>query len=123
MITFDTKKKAQALSQVIEILKRKASAADKELSLAFAPVIVAETPDRIMLTLHPEALAERILRHFRFIAREIPPSTQLFKGLPGIHVSVRNPGEEEASAIGGGAGLPLETTIVETHTLDAPFIF
>lgn len=123
MITSNTAKKAQVLAQVIEILNRRASAADRDLVLALAPVILAETPDRIAFTLQPEALAERILRHFRFVARVIPPSIQLYKGLPGIHVSVRNPGEEEAVAIGGGAGLPLETTIVETHTLDAPFIF
>ena len=51
------------------------------------------------------------------------PAHQLYKGLPGIHVSVRNPSEEEARALGGGAGLPLETTIVQTHTPDRPFIF
>ncbi len=123
MITTNPAQKKQVLSQVLEILSRKASPADRDLVLALAPVILDETPDRIALTLKPEAMAERILRHFRFVAREMPPSIQLYKGLPGIHVSVRTPSEEEAVAIGGGAGLPLETTIVETHTLDAPFIF
>ena len=68
-------------------------------------------------------MAARILSHFRFVAREMPPGHQLYKGLPGIHVSVRNPGEDESRALGGGAGLPLESTIVETHTPDRPFIF
>ena len=54
---------------------------------------------------------------------KMPPAHQLYKGLPGIHVSVHNPGEEEARALGGGSGLPLETTLVQTHTPDKPFIF
>jgi large subunit ribosomal protein L14 len=37
--------------------------------------------------------------------------------------AARNPGDEEATAMGNTDGVPLETTIVETHTLDAPFIF
>ncbi len=123
MITSDPGKKAQVLSKVSEILNRTAPEADRNLVLAFAQVILAETPDSLALVLPPEALAERVLRGFNFVAREIPPSIQLYKGLPGIHVSVRNPRDEEATAIGGGAGLPLETTIVETHTTDAPFIF
>ncbi|HYK88454.1 MAG TPA: NAD-glutamate dehydrogenase domain-containing protein, partial [Acidobacteriota bacterium] len=123
MITSDQAKKDQVLSQVKENLSRRASAADKDLVLAFAPVILAETPDTIALRLRPEALAERILRGFCFVAREIPPAIQLYKGLPGIHVSVWNPSDEQAAALGGGAGVPLQSTIVETHTLDAPFIF
>jgi glutamate dehydrogenase len=53
----------------------------------------------------------------------IPPPLQLYRGLPGIHVSVRKPTDQEAIAAGAGAGLPLETTVVETHTPDVPFIF
>src|SRR6185295_893066 len=34
-----------------------------------------------------------------------------------------NPNDEEAEAMGTTEGVPLETTLVETHTLDAPFIF
>ena len=76
-----------------------------------------------MFLLPPEVLAERLLGHFNFIVHAMPSSIQLFKGPPGIHVSVYNPSESEALAIGGGAGLPLETTVVRTHTLDSPFIF
>ena len=53
----------------------------------------------------------------------MPPAHQLYKGLPGIHVTATNPSEAESRAIGGGQGLPLETTILRTHTADRPFIF
>jgi glutamate dehydrogenase len=123
MITQDPQKRAQISSLVVEILAKTAPAEDKNLVLSFAPVILAEAPDRILFMLPPEVLAERLLGHFNFIVHEVPPSIQLFKGPPGIHVSVYNPTEKEALAMGGGAGLPLETTVVRTHTLDAPFIF
>src|SRR5262245_32725799 len=80
-------------------------------------------PDRIALGLSIEVLAARLKEHFQFVVREMPPPSQLYKGLPGIHVSARNPSEQEARATGAGQGLPLETTIVETHTYDVPFIF
>jgi glutamate dehydrogenase len=123
MITQDPEKRAQISSQITEILSRKAPPEDRDLVLSFAPVILSVTSDRILFLLQPEALAERVLGHFNFIVHEVPPSIQLFKGPPGIHVSVFNPSEAEASAMGGGAGLPLETTVVRTHSLDAPFIF
>jgi glutamate dehydrogenase len=123
MFTQDPDKRAHILSQVIEILHQKAAYEDKNLILSFAPVILAEAPDRILFLLPPDVLAERLMSHFHFMVREMPPSIQLFKGPPGIHVSVYNPNEAEARILGGGTGLPLETTIVRTHTLDAPFIF
>jgi glutamate dehydrogenase len=123
MMTEEPEKRAQIYAQVTELLRQKAANEDLELLLAFAPVSFAEMPDSIALKLPPDALAERIIGHFRFIAREIPPSIQLYRGLPGIHVSALNPSESESRAIGGGAGLPLETTVVRTHTVDAPFIF
>ncbi len=123
MITADPEKKARIGAKVLEILSHKVTDEDRELTLAYGSVAYAETPDRIALVLPPEALAERILRQFLFVARTIPPSFQLYRGLPGIHVSARNPGEAEAVDTGSGFGLPLESTIVETHTPDAPFIF
>ena len=95
----------------------------KLLLAANYPVIIEEASDRILFMLPPETLAERLLRHYDFIVHAMPPSIQLFKGPPGIHVSVYNPDEAEAKAMGGGAGLPIETTVVRTHTLDVPFIF
>ncbi len=123
MITQDPATRAQVSSRIMEIVAETAPAEDRKLILSFAPVILSEAPDRILFLLPPEILAERLLRHFKFIVHEMPPSIQLFKGPPGIHVSVYNPDEREAKAMGGGAGLPLETTVVRTHTLDAPFIF
>jgi glutamate dehydrogenase len=123
MITENPEKRAEVVSRVFEILHQIVPEEDKGLVLSFAPIILAEASDRIMFLLEPEALAKRLLYHFDFIVREMPPSIQLFKGPPGIHVSVYNPSEEESRSVGGGAGMPLETTVVRTHTLDAPFIF
>jgi glutamate dehydrogenase len=123
MITRDPIKRAQVTSRIIELVGQMAPAKDKDLVLSFAPVTIEEASDRILFMLQPEILAERLLRHYDFIVHAMPPSIQLFKGPPGIHVSVYNPDEAEAKAMGGGAGLPIETTVVRTHTLDAPFIF
>ena len=57
------------------------------------------------------------------MAGSIPPEHQLYRGLPGIHVTVRNPDEAEEAATGSISGHYHEVTIVETHTPDAPFIF
>ena len=123
MLTADPQQRSARLAELTDVLRREASAEDLDLVLSLAPVILAEMPDRLALPLTPAALAARILDHFRFLAREIPPAFQLYKGLPGIHVWARNPTEAEARAMGEGANLPLETTIVETHTTDTPFIF
>jgi len=123
MITQDPRGRAERLSSITEILRRDAPSEDQALVLQLVPALFAEMPDRIALGLPLPALATRLLSHFRFIVREMPPPHQLYKGLPGIHVSVHNPSEEEARSIGGGQGLPVETTIVRTHTLDAPFIY
>jgi glutamate dehydrogenase len=123
MITADPHKRSVRLAEISAILVRVAAPEDRDLLLSFAPVLYAEMPDRIALNLPVEALAARIQEHFRFVVREMPPAFQLYKGLPGLHVCARNPGDAEARAYGAGGGLPLETTIVETHSLDAPFIF
>jgi glutamate dehydrogenase len=123
MRTADPQQRAARLAEVTGLLASRAAPEDRDLVLALAPVIFAEMPDRLALRLSPAALATRLLDHFRFLAREIPPAYQLYKGLPGIHVWVRNPSEAEARAMGEGAELPLETTTVETHSTDTPFIF
>ena len=123
MITADPKGRAERLTALLDALRRDAPAEDRDLMLQLAPHLYADMPDRIALGLPLPALAARLHAHFRFLVREMPSAHQLYKGLPGIHVSVRNPSEEEARRIGGGQGLPVESTIVETHTIDAPFIF
>jgi len=123
MLTADPQLRAAKLAEVQAALGREAPPEDRDLVLALAPVVLADLPDRLALGLPAEALAARIHSQFRFVAREIPPAHQLYKGLPGIHVAVRNPTEAESRAMGAGHGLPLESTVVETHTLDTPFIF
>jgi glutamate dehydrogenase len=123
MLSTDSQLRAARLAEILEILGQKAAPEDRELVLALAPVVFAEMPDRLVLGLPAPAVAARLLSHFKFIAREMPPAHQLYKGLPGIHVAARNPGEAESAAMGGGQGLPLETTVVETHSTDTPFIF
>jgi len=123
MITADPGRRAARLDELREVLARRAAPEDRSLVLAFAPVVFSGMPDRIALELPVDALATRMLSAFRFVAREIPHAIQLYKGLPGIHVAARNPTEAEAAAMGSADGVPLETTMVETHTLDAPFIF
>ena len=123
MITTDPRKRARTLHETTELIARAASAEERELLLSFAQVVFAEMPDRLVFNVDPSVLARRLQEHFRFVVREMPPAIQLYRGVPGIHVSVRNPSEEEAAATGTGSGLPLRTTVVETHTLDAPFIF
>jgi glutamate dehydrogenase len=123
MVQGDPQRRSERLAEVTEILKREAPPDDRDLVLSLAPILFAGMPERLALGLPAAAVASRILRHFRFVVRDMPPSHQLYKGLPGIHVSAFNPTEDEARALGGGSGLPLETTIVETHTPDRPFIF
>ncbi|PYQ16701.1 MAG: hypothetical protein DMF80_03665 [Acidobacteria bacterium] len=123
MITSQPEKMEARLRELEQILARTAPAEDRELLLGFAPVVFAETPDRIALGLSADALAARIRDHFRFVAREIPPPTQLYKGVPGIHVAARNPDPAGWVTKGPANGLPQEVTVIDTHTPDAPFIF
>jgi glutamate dehydrogenase len=123
MITSDPARRAARLEEIRQILAAQAPPEDRDLLLAFAPSVFAEMPDRLALGLRPEALAARLREHFRFVVREMPPDHQLYKGLPGIHVVARNPTDTEAAANEFVEGVPRETTFVDTHTLDAPFIF
>jgi glutamate dehydrogenase len=123
MLTTEAQQRAVRLDEVMDVLRRITSPEDRDLVLALAPVIFEEMPDRL-LGLPAAALAARLAAHFRFVAREIPPPIQLYKGLPGIHVAARTLSEADAVAMGAGySGLPIECTVVETHTVDTPFIF
>ena len=123
MVHGDPHQRTARLAEVTDILKRETPPEDLELLLSVVPIFFAGMPARLALDLPAAAVAARLAAHFRFVAKEMPPGHQLYKGLPGIHVSVWNPTEDEARALGGGAGLPLETTILQTHTPDRPFIF
>jgi glutamate dehydrogenase len=123
MVQGDPQLRSARLAEVTEILRRESPPGDLELLLSLAPILFAGMPPRLALELPAAAVAARLLFDFRFVARDMPPAHQLYKGLPGIHVSVFNPSEEAARRLGGGAGLPLETTVLQTHTPDRPFIF
>jgi glutamate dehydrogenase len=123
MLTHDSKKRAQIISQTLEIINQNKPLVGNELLLSLAPIVLAEIPDRILFKLKIDELADQVIGHFHFIVQEIPPSIQLFKGPPGIHVSVYSPNDSEARTFGGGYGLPIESTLIRIHTLDAPFLF
>ena len=88
MITADPGRRQERLNEVMGLLGREAAPGD--LLLSFAPHVFAELPDTLALGLPAPALAARLRDHYDFFARSIPPSTQLYRGLPGLHVVVRN---------------------------------
>jgi NAD-specific glutamate dehydrogenase len=123
MLTADPQARTQRLGEILEILGRAAAPEDSELLLSFAPVVYQEMPDWMALGVPVPELAARLRDNFRFFVKEFPPPAQLYRGLPGIHVVVRNSEEREALHASGAKTIPLETTIVECHTPDAPFVF
>ncbi len=123
MITADPARRAALLGDLQQRLAHDAAPEDRERLLAFASVVFPEIPDTMAFRLEPAALAARLAGYFQFVAKSIPPEHQLYRGLPGLHVSVRNPDEAEGIATGTATGPYDEVTIVETHTPDAPFIF
>ncbi|MPY90886.1 MAG: hypothetical protein GEU99_23600 [Luteitalea sp.] len=123
MITGDPQRRAVILREVLDILRREASADDRDLLCDFSPIVFAEMPDLLALRLPAPALAARLQHYFTFVARTIPPETQLYRGLPGIHVMVRNPAEADAVRMGDVDGGPHDTTVVDVHIPDAPFLF
>ena len=109
MITADPQLRASRFREVIQALE--AEGHDRDLRLAFASAVFPELPDAVALRLGGAALAVELGEYFQFVAQTMPPPEQLYKGLPGLHVAVRNrPGDQDA-------------TIVETHTPHVPFIF
>jgi len=119
MITADPQRRVSTLARILDHVSRSAPEADRDLLLALAPVVYGDMPDPLALRLTPEAVSARLAGIFRFIARTMPPAVQLYKGLPGLHVAVRNPDDDEARA----EGSTHEVTIVETHSPDAPFVY
>jgi glutamate dehydrogenase len=119
MITADPQRRVSTLARILDHVSRSAPEADRDLLLALAPVVYGDMPDPLALRLSPEAISARLAGIFRFIARTMPPAVQLYKGLPGLHVAVRNPEDDEARA----EGSTHEVTVVETHSPDAPFIY
>ena len=123
MITADPARRAALISDIQQRIASETPADGRERLSTFASVVFPEVPDSMALHLDAGALTARIKGYFAFVAGSIPPEHQLYRGLPGLHVSVRNPDEAEESATGSVSGHYHEVTIVETHTPDAPFIF
>jgi glutamate dehydrogenase len=123
MIRVSPDEKNRKLEEVLEHLKRTRPGEDGELLFSFARVVYASLPDWMALGIATVDLAERIWDNYRFFVKELPPPTQLYRGLPGLHVVVRHSIEAESLHTVQGKSIPMDTTIVETHTPDAPFIF
>ncbi len=122
MITRDPNARALRLAEIEEFLKATAPPEDTALLLAFSRAFYAEMPDSIALDSDAKRTAERLLQHFNFFAHELPEAHQAGPGVPGLHVRVRNLGVTETRVIAGKT-ISAEVTVVDTHTLDAPFIF
>jgi len=122
MITADPARRAAVLVEVQELLRADAAPEEHALLCAFAPLLLEQWPDRLVLALAPAVLAIRIRTHLRFVAERISPAWQLYRGQPGLQVDVSNPSDEQARLLGAAEAAGGETTVIRTHSLDAPFI-
>jgi len=122
MITKDPSARAFRLAEIEEILKAMAKPEDAALLPGFARAVFNEMPDSMALEGSARRTAERLTQHFNFFVREVPEAHQAGSGVPGLHVRARNTGVSETRVIAGKT-VSAEVTVVETHTLDAPFIF
>src|SRR5262245_24800285 len=123
MVTADPQRRKAVLDEVQGILAASAAPDDGGLIRQLAPWISAGMPDALALRLPSAALAKRIAECFQFVAHTVTPAFQLYKGLPGLHVSIRNPSGEDDPVIKPVDGGVHEVTVVEVHCADAPFIF
>jgi glutamate dehydrogenase len=123
MITTDPARRAELLGLAQRLALAGASEEDRPLMQALVPAVMDQVPDSLAFRLSAETLAARMAEYLRFVAHTMPPEVQLYKGLPGLHVSVRNPDPAVDAAVHADDGRAHEVTIVETHTPDAPFIF
>jgi glutamate dehydrogenase len=122
MISQDPARRVAVLQEVLRLLAAQAGAGKIDLLAALAPIVFEQWPDRIVFELPPATLAARIQAHGRFVIERISPSDQLYRGLPGLQVEVHNRSDEEAAALGESEAVSSETTVIETHSQDAPFI-
>ena len=122
MITQDPSARAFRLAEVEEHLKAKLAPEEAALLLSFGRAVFNEMPDSIALEGNAARLAERLVQHFNFFVNEVPEAGQAGAGIPGLHVRARHIGVAENRVIAGKT-VSAEVTVVETHTLDAPFIF
>ena len=86
MITAEPQRRRDRIQEVLRLLEQDSSPEDRELLFLVAPIVQAETPDRLVFGQTASALAARVGEQFEFFARKIPPSHQLYKRLPRTHV-------------------------------------
>ncbi len=122
MITQDPSGRAFRLAEIEDILKTLGKPEEATLLLNFARAVFTEMPDSMALEGTAKRTVERLTQHFNFFVHEVPEANQAGSGVPGLHVRARNLGVSETRVIAGKT-VSAEVTVVETHTLDAPFIF
>ena len=122
MITQDPSGRAFRLAGIEDILKTLGKPEEAALLLNFARAVFTEMPDSMALEGTAKRTVERLTQHFNFFVHEVPEANQAGSGVPGLHVRARNLGVSETRVIAGKT-VSAEVTVVETHTLDAPFIF
>ena len=123
MLSVSAEEKARKLDEILEHLEKTRPDENWELLESFARVVYDGFPEWMAERISAADVAERLWDNFRFFVKELPPPTQLYRGLPGLHVIARHSREEESLHTVGGKAMLMDTTIVETHTPDAPFIF
>ena len=123
MISVSAAEKARKLDEILFHLQEKGEASDWQLLSSFARVVFGSLPGWMAQGLDSSNLADRVWDNYHFFVKELPPPTQLYRGLPGLHVVVRSSVADESLHTVRGKTIPMDTTIVETHTPDAPFIF
>ena len=123
MLSVSAEDKARKLDEILEHLQKTRPDENWELLQSFARVVYDGIPEWMVTGIDARELGERLWDNFRFFVKELPPPNQLYRGLPGLHVVARHSREEESLHLVDGKAIPIETTIVETHTPDAPFIF
>jgi len=122
MITQDPSARAFRLAEIEEILRAQAKPEEAALLLSFSRAVFNEMPDLVALDGNAKRTAERLTQHYNFFVHEVPEAQQAGSGVPGLHVRARNTGISETRVI-AGKSVSAQVTVVETHTLDAPFIF
>ena len=106
MITAEPLRRSELVADVHRLLGERSAPDDREMLLTFASIVLPEIPDSMMLRMSPEAMAARLTGYFNFATRTIPPEHQLYRGLPGLHVAVRNPDDAEERGDAGHDGGP-----------------
>jgi NAD-specific glutamate dehydrogenase len=123
MSSVDAEEKDQKLEDILAHLQKTRASENWELLQSFTEVVFSGLPEWMIRGIDAPDLADRLWDNYRFFVKELPPPTQLYRGLPGLHVVARHSREDESLHSVNDKSMPMDTTIIETHTPDAPFIF